>query len=110
MLSAIMLSVIMPSLIMPSLILLSVIMLSVIRLSVIKLIDMAPSKKDSSFFCNVSDEVKTLKRRTSDEPVSTSRIGFFGDEVIESGVDNKARIARDQCYKTFYNHKLRITS
>ena len=34
------------------------------------------------------------KTQNPEELVLPQRIGFFGDDVIESGVDNKARLAR----------------
>ena len=40
-------------------------------------------------------EIEVDKEKENEtEPISTRRIGFFGDEVIESGVDNRARLAR----------------
>jgi hypothetical protein len=36
------------------------------------------------------------------EPVMSQRVGFFGDDVIESGVDNKAR---DRFYETRFRPK-----
>ena len=35
-----------------------------------------------------------IEEEKDKEPISTRRIGFFGDEVIESGVDNRARLSR----------------
>ncbi len=39
-------------------------------------------------------EIESEDPESEQEPISIDRIGFFGDDVIESGVDNRARLQR----------------